>query len=69
MHTCAKPHRYRHILIHVTTCLDINFYLPFTVQYVLAMTIIHLRQADLINSRLCTPTHTQDTEIGLGALV
>ena len=47
-HTCAKPHWYRHILIHVTTCLDINFYLPFTVQYVVAMTIFHLRQANLI---------------------
>ena len=47
-HTCAKPHWYRHILIHVTTCLDISFDLPFTVQYVLAMTIFHLRQANLI---------------------
>ena len=47
-HTCAKPHWYRHILIHVTTCLDINFYLPFTVQHVVAMTIFHLRQANLI---------------------
>ena len=47
-HTCAKPHWYRHILIHVTICLDINSYLPFTVQYVLAMTIYHLRQTNLI---------------------
>ena len=37
-HTCAKPHWYRHILIHVTTCLDINFYLPFTVQYLIKYT-------------------------------